>query len=95
MAQSAMELMRKYADILREAEDKAIKEAEEKEVSYRNPHTGSTTKARQVKGKSYGNQKPDYIDLDDDGDVDEPMKKAAKDKKAKEKKSKAKKSKKK
>ena len=48
MAQSAMELMRKYADILREAEDKAIKEAEEKEVSYRNPHTGSTTKARQV-----------------------------------------------
>ena len=64
MAQSAMELMRKYADILREAEDKAIKEAEEKEVSYRNPHTGSTTKARQVKGKSYGNQKPDYIDLD-------------------------------
>lgn len=78
-----MELLRAYADIIREAE--IVKEAEEKEVSYRNPHTGSTTKARQVKGKSYGNQKPDYIDLDDDGDEEEPMKKAAKDKKAKSK----------
>ena len=73
-----MEFMRTYADIVREAEEKGIKEAEEKEVGYHNPHTGSTTKARQVTGKSYGNQKPDYADLDKDGDEEEPMKQAAK-----------------
>lgn len=83
MAKSAMEFMRAYADIVREAEEKGIKEAEEKEVGYKNPHTGTTTTARQIKGKSYGSQKPDYADIDDDGDEEESMKKAAKDKKSK------------
>jgi hypothetical protein len=78
MAKSAMELMRIYSDIVREAE--------EKEVGFYNKHTGKTDKAREIKGKSYGNQKPDFADIDDDGDEDEAMKKAAKDKKAKAKK---------
>jgi len=77
MAKSAMEFMRAYTDIVREAEEKGVKEAAEKEVGYHNPHTGTTTNARQVTGKSYGNQKPDYADLDKDGDEDEPMKQAA------------------
>ena len=70
-----MELMRIYSDIVREAE--------EKEVGFYNKHTGKTDTARAVKGKSYGSQKPDFADIDDDGDEEEPMKKAAKDKKAK------------
>jgi hypothetical protein len=49
--------------------------------------TGKFDKKKISTGTVYTkkSEKPDYIDLDNDGDTDEPMKKAAKDKKAGEK----------
>ena len=60
MAKSAMEFMRAYTDIVREAE--------EKEVGFYNKHTGKTDKAREIKGERYGSQK--QLDTDDDGDIE-------------------------
>ena len=68
MAKSAMEFMRTYADIVRDAQEKGIKEAEEKEVGFYNKHTGNTDKAREVKGKLYGSQ--EQLDTNGDGNIE-------------------------
>jgi len=59
----------RLAQIIKEEYDAAIKRTDE-------AHCGTAN-------RDEDDAKPDYIDLDGDGDKEEPMKKAAKDKKMK------------
>lgn len=75
----------------------SMEEAKEKKMNAFHPDFAKKEKEKEGTGKfdkfdtGYSKRytkkdaKPDYIDLDNDGDTDEPMKKAAKDKKAGEK----------
>ena len=75
----------------------SVEEAKEKPMNAFHPDFTKKEKEKEGTGKfdkfdtgyskryTKKDSKPDYIDLDDDGDTDEPMKKAAKDKKAGEK----------
>ena len=49
-----------------------------------NPMSVESIKARLLKALAEANAKPDFLDMDKDGDKKEPMKKALKDKKVKE-----------